>query len=174
MRQRPGWPDSTSDRSRSGCRIAMPRSRPTRRRSQWPHSGAAPTPPPTGGDGSPKSSTTSRRPRSATQCYAVLVTGYPSSGFVADASLRGALASLETGNQAAALAQLAVIADGDASNAAAAARWYDRIAGSDVRIEASAPLRERGRSSVADGNHGDHRTCCVRRSAGRAAPEGHR
>jgi len=112
--------------------------------------------------------------RSATQCYAVLVTGYPSSGFVADASLRGALASLETGNQAAALAQLAVIADGDASNAAAAARWYDRIAGSDVRIEAGAPLRERGRSSVADGNHGDHRTCCVRRSAGRAAPEGHR
>ena len=111
----------------------------------------------------------------AAQCYAVLVTGYPSSGFVADASLRGALASLETGNQAAALAQLAVIADGDASNAAAAAaRWYDLIAGSDVRIEAGAPLRERGRSSVADGDHGDHRTCCVRRSAGRAAPGGHR
>jgi len=75
----------------------------------------------------------------AAEYYATLAAEYPSSGFNADGALRGALAVLETGDEAEALARLATIADGGGSQAAAAARWYELTAGAEARIEAGVP-----------------------------------
>lgn len=72
----------------------------------------------------------------AAASYDLLVSDYPASRFASDAALRGALAVMETGNEAGALDRLAAIANGPGAEAAAAARWYDLLAGSEAREQA--------------------------------------
>jgi len=72
----------------------------------------------------------------AAASYDLLVSDYPASRFASDGALRGALAVMETGDEAGALERLAAIANGPDAEAAAAARWYDLLAGSEARVQA--------------------------------------
>ncbi|MDA0353084.1 MAG: lytic transglycosylase domain-containing protein [Chloroflexi bacterium] len=67
------------------------------------------------------------------------MTEYQNSSFASDGALRGALATFESGDEPTALEQLATIATGQGSEAPAAARWYDLIAGPDARVAAGVP-----------------------------------
>ena len=79
----------------------------------------------------------------AAAAFDLLVTAYPGSRFVSDGATRGALALLSSGDEAGALDRLAAIALGagaaDASGRAAAARWYELIAGPEARLAAGVP-----------------------------------
>lgn len=79
----------------------------------------------------------------ATTAYDLLPSEYPTSRFVEDGALRGALVTLGAGDEAGALERLAAIALGGSgagqSGRAAAARWYELIAGAEARAAAGLP-----------------------------------
>jgi len=72
----------------------------------------------------------------ATESYNLLIDSYPSSGFFTDATLRAALTTYLADDQPTGLALLAAIAQSSGPSDAAAARWYDLLAGSDARLAA--------------------------------------
>ncbi len=69
----------------------------------------------------------------AASSYDLLLTDYPASRFATDATLRAALTTYQSGNQLAGLERLADIAESAATTNAAAARWYDLLAGPEAR-----------------------------------------
>jgi peptidoglycan lytic transglycosylase len=79
----------------------------------------------------------------AADSYDLLLTSYPSSRFVADATLRAALTTFLANDEPTGLALLATIAQsgpGESNGTnAAAARWYGLLAGSEARIAAGLP-----------------------------------
>ncbi len=88
----------------------------------------------------------------AAESYNLLIDSYPSSRFLTDATLRAALTTYLAGDEATGLALLAAIAQSNGPSDAAAARWYDLLAGSDAReaagIAAPAGLDARALGAV--------------------------
>lgn len=75
----------------------------------------------------------------AADSYNLLISSYPASRFLADATLRAALTTFLAGDEPTGLDLLAIIARSDNPTNANAARWYDLLASPEARIAAGLP-----------------------------------